>query len=91
MPHISSTHTNLCRTQARHPRLVGAVGTLDGLKLPVEVSSESHIENAMYNGWLHSHFVSNVIAFAPTGLVIPVGVSQFSTKFSHRRNHSRIP
>ena len=48
------------------------VGTLDGLKLPVEVSSDSQIENAMYNGWLHSHFISNVLAFAPTGLVFSI-------------------
>lgn len=48
---------------------MGAVGTLDGLKLPVQVSSDSRIENAMYNGWLHSHFISNVLAFAPTGMV----------------------
>ena len=65
-----SACTNLCYTQAQHPRLIGAVGTLDGLKLPVEVSTDSHTENAMYNRWLHSHFVSNVIAFAPTGLVL---------------------
>jgi len=48
--------------------LVGAVGTLDGLKLPVQVSSDSRIENAMYNGWLHSHFISNIFVFLPTGL-----------------------
>lgn len=65
-----STHTETRCSQARHPKLVGAVGALDGLKLPVEVSSDSRIENAMYNGWLHSHFISNVIAFAPTGLVL---------------------
>ena len=48
--------------------LAGAVGTLDGLKLPVEKSLDSRTENIMYNGWLHSHFVSNVLAFSPTGM-----------------------
>ena len=47
--------------------LVGAVGTLDGLKLPVEVSPDSQVQNAMYNGWLHSNFVLNVLTFLPTG------------------------
>ena len=31
----------------------------------------------MYNGWLHSHFVSNVIVFAPTGHVLSPTVIWF--------------
>jgi hypothetical protein len=66
--------------------LVGAVGTLDGLKLPVEVSSDPHIENATYNGWLHSHYISNIFAFSPTGmsLLIEPGTSTYSP---YRRDH----
>jgi hypothetical protein len=52
---------------ARHPLLTGAFGTLDGLNLPVQTSSDQEIENATYNGWLHDHFVSSVIAFAADG------------------------
>lgn len=51
----------------RHPLLTGAFGTMDGLNLPVQSSPNQEIENATYNGWLHEHFVSSVIAFAPTG------------------------
>jgi hypothetical protein len=50
-----------------HSRLIGAVGSCDGLKLPVQVSSDARIENATYNGWLHEHFISNVFVFNPTG------------------------
>ena len=51
----------------RHPRLIGAFGTVDGLKLPVQTSDDPEIENAMYNGWLSEHFVSSVLAFSAEG------------------------
>ena len=51
----------------RHPLLHGAFGTLDGLNLPVQESADDEIENATYNGWLHSHFVSSVLAFSASG------------------------
>jgi hypothetical protein len=52
---------------ARHPLLSGAFGTMDGLNLAVQVSKDQEIENATFNGWLHSHFVSCVLAFASHG------------------------
>ena len=52
----------------RHDQLLGAFGFIDGLKLPVEESADQDIENAMYNGWLHDHFVSNILVFAPDGV-----------------------
>ena len=70
--------------QARHPMLVGAVGTIDSLKLPIQVSSNSQLQNSMYNGWLHLHFVSNVFAFSPTGKVKFVAKSRFPTYFIPR-------
>ena len=53
---------------ARHPLLTGAFGTMDGLNLAVQVSKDQEIENATYNGWLHEHFVSCVLAFASHGM-----------------------
>jgi hypothetical protein len=55
------------RITNRHSLLIGAVGSCDGLKLPVQVSSDTRIENATYNGWLHEHFISNVFVFNPIG------------------------
>lgn len=69
--------------------LIGAVGTLDGLKLPVEVSPNSKIENAMYNGWLHSHLVSSVFAFSPTGMFSHV-TSEIAAYLPHRGDHLRL-
>ena len=52
----------------RHPLLDGVFGSIDGLNLPCQVSSDIEMENATYNGWLHSHFVSSVIVFSSKGL-----------------------
>jgi DDE superfamily endonuclease len=54
----------------RHPLLTGAFATMDGLNLHVETSGDEEVENATYNGWLHEHFISNVFAFAPTGILV---------------------
>jgi hypothetical protein len=53
----------------RHPLLDGAFGVMDGLNLPVQTSADIEIENATYNGWLHAHFVSCVIAFSSAGTI----------------------
>ena len=51
----------------RHPFLQGVFGSIDRLNLPCQVSSDIEMENATYNGWLHSHFVSSVIVFSSKG------------------------
>jgi hypothetical protein len=53
---------------ARYHLLTGAFGTMDGLNLAVQVSKNQEIENAAYNGWLHEHCVSSVLAFASNGM-----------------------
>lgn len=53
---------------ARHPLLTGVFGSVDGLKLPVQVSADQEMENATYNGWLHEHFISSVFAFGASGM-----------------------
>lgn len=52
---------------ARHPLLRGVFGSIDGLNLPCQVSSDIEMENATYNGWLHDHFISSVIVFSSKG------------------------
>jgi hypothetical protein len=49
----------------RHPLLQGAFGSIDALALPVQEADDPEIENATYNGWKSSHFISNVIAISP--------------------------
>ncbi|CDO74523.1 hypothetical protein BN946_scf184846.g4 [Trametes cinnabarina] len=53
----------------RHPLLEAAMGTIDGLNLATAVSDDPDVENATFNGWLHGHFTSCVLAFAPRGLI----------------------
>jgi hypothetical protein len=53
----------------RHSLLEGAFGSIDGLTLPVQESDDPEMENATYNGWKTDHYVSNVLAFSPRGLL----------------------
>jgi hypothetical protein len=39
------------------PVLNGAWCVVDGLKIPIQKSGDEEIQNAYYNGLLHSHFV----------------------------------
>lgn len=55
------------RVQRRHPLLENIFGSLDGLKVPVGVADDPEVENANYNGWLHSHFVSSIFMFSSEG------------------------
>jgi hypothetical protein len=55
---------------ACYPLLIGGFGTLDGLNLPVQISQDQEIKNTTYNGWLHSHIVSSVIAFSTDGALL---------------------
>jgi hypothetical protein len=48
---------------ARHPLLLGAFGSVDGLALPAQTAEDPEAENATYNSWKASHFISNVLAF----------------------------
>ncbi|KJA14855.1 hypothetical protein HYPSUDRAFT_72352 [Hypholoma sublateritium FD-334 SS-4] len=54
----------------QNPLLTGAFGVMDSLNLAVQELADQETENATYNGWLHDHFVSSVIAFNSTGLII---------------------
>jgi hypothetical protein len=51
----------------RHDQLLGTFSFINGLKLPVEEPSDQDMENTMYNGWLHNHYISNILVFAPDG------------------------
>ncbi|KAF5328474.1 hypothetical protein D9758_018603 [Tetrapyrgos nigripes] len=73
---------------ARHPLLTGAFGSIDGLKLPVQTSSDEEIENATYNGWLHEHYISNVLCFSPEGVIIACRLNAPGSWHDSRVAHS---
>ncbi|KAF5348195.1 hypothetical protein D9758_014669 [Tetrapyrgos nigripes] len=72
----------------RHPLLTGAFGSIDGLKLPVQTSSDEEIENATYNGWLHEHYISNVLCFSPEGVIIACRLNAPGSWHDSRVAHS---
>ncbi|KJA13320.1 hypothetical protein HYPSUDRAFT_1079676 [Hypholoma sublateritium FD-334 SS-4] len=61
-------HNNLITS--RHPRLLGAFASIDGLNLPTQTSNDPDVENSTYNGWLSEHYISSVIVFSPEGLIL---------------------
>ncbi|EUC60429.1 DDE family endonuclease, partial [Rhizoctonia solani AG-3 Rhs1AP] len=63
------------KIRKRHQAIVGAFGFMDGLSLPVGTSDDPEIERLTYNGWLHSHRITNVLVFAPDGCVISAQVN----------------
>jgi len=71
----------------RHPLLQGVFGLIDGLNLPCQVSANVEIENATFNGWLHSHFISSVIVFSSKDSCMINCISVFGVHVPHRRDH----
>jgi len=51
------------RVQAKHPLVTGRWGFIDGKNLRVQKPSDAELQNAMYNGWLHSTLVTGTICF----------------------------
>jgi hypothetical protein len=53
----------------RHPYLTDVWCTMDGLKLTLQQSGDTVIQERYYNGWTHDHYVSSVICFCPDGTI----------------------
>jgi DDE superfamily endonuclease len=53
----------------RHPALQNVWCTMDGLKILLQQSGDTTIQNNYYNGWTHDHYVSAVIVFCPDGTI----------------------
>ncbi|EGZ21147.1 hypothetical protein PHYSODRAFT_489004, partial [Phytophthora sojae] len=59
----------------KYPALPDVFAVADGLKLNLEESSDSVPQNAFYNGWTHGHYVSNVLVFAPNGVIVMCAIN----------------
>ncbi|KUF84205.1 hypothetical protein AM588_10000653 [Phytophthora nicotianae] len=55
---------------AREPLLQYTFGFIDGKNFRVQQPPNSDLQNAMYNGWLHSVLVTGTICFAADGCII---------------------
>ncbi len=81
---LSTLHRYNTLIRARHPLLTGAFGTIDGLNLLLQVSADTEIENATYNGWTATHNVSSILVFSPEGLFsIPISITRLTIKFRY--------
>ncbi len=50
---------------ARHPLLHNCWAMMDGLKLHLQQSGNTTIQERFYNGWTHDHYVTSVFCFCP--------------------------
>jgi hypothetical protein len=56
--------------EAKYPRIRGRFGFVDGKNYHVQEPSNADLQNAMYNGWLHSTFITGVLCFGVDGTLI---------------------
>ncbi|CDF36841.1 unnamed protein product [Chondrus crispus] len=54
---------------SKYSMLSDVYAVADGLKLYLQQSGDSVIQNMFYNGWTHDHYVGNVFVFAPNGTI----------------------
>lgn len=59
----------------KYPLLGDVYAVADGLKLYLEQSGDTVIQNMFYNGWTHDHYVSNVFVFSPSGLIVACAIN----------------
>jgi hypothetical protein len=55
--------------EAKYPVLKGVWAACDGLKLPLQQSTNWGIQSYYYNSWQSSTFVNSVLLFAPDGMI----------------------
>jgi DDE superfamily endonuclease len=53
-----------------HPSLHNVYCVGDGLKLNIQQPYDNDMQSCFYNGWYHSHCISNLFLFAPDGMII---------------------
>ncbi|RAW33304.1 hypothetical protein PC110_g10354, partial [Phytophthora cactorum] len=56
--------------EAREPLLTHTFGFIDEKNVRAQQPSNADLQNAMYNGWLHTVFVTGTICFSVDGCII---------------------
>lgn len=54
---------------AKYREQAGVAFAVDGLKLPIQKSTNDMVQRRFYNGWTHGHYVSSIFLFAPDGTI----------------------
>jgi hypothetical protein len=55
--------------QAREPIIAKKFGFIDGKNYKVQEPTDSDLQNALYNGWLHSVLITGTLAFGADGCI----------------------
>ncbi|KAG9412142.1 hypothetical protein AC1031_017771 [Aphanomyces cochlioides] len=58
------------KTNNKEPLIHGVFAFVDGKNLRVQTPCHSDLQNTLYNGWLHSVYVSGVLCFGLDGTII---------------------
>ena len=53
----------------KYPHCCNIWGALDGLKVTIQAPCHGSIQNRVYNGWTHGHYVNCLFIFAPYGRI----------------------
>lgn len=56
--------------ERRHPVLQNVFCVADGLKIQLQQGGDPRVQSRFYNGWMHSHYVTNLFVFGPDGLIL---------------------
>jgi hypothetical protein len=56
--------------QLKYPTITGRFGFVDGKNFRVQEPADTDVQNALYNGWLHSPLITGVLCFSVAGLLI---------------------
>ena len=77
IPSAEKIETFKAAFAAQHPLLNDCWATMDGLKLYLQQSGNTNIQELFYNGWTHDHYVTSVFCFCPDG-TIPIAFFNIS-------------
>ena len=69
MPTEEELEKFVTAVKSKYPVLDGVWGACDGLKIPIEASTNYLKQNKYYNGWQHGHYVNSVFVFSIDGRI----------------------
>jgi DDE superfamily endonuclease len=70
MPSVERVELLKAIVEARHDLLPDVFAFADGVKLYFESTADLDEQSMFYNGWMHSHFISNLFVFSADGRII---------------------
>ena len=69
LPSAEDIATYMATFSECHPLLTDCWAMMDGLKLYLQASGNSDIQERYYNGWTHDHYLTSIFCFCPNGTI----------------------